>query len=664
MRLHTVLIAAVCGLGFVLADAQVAQPTQNPTVIRAESRQVIADTIVTDKKGDYVRDLTAKDFHIWEDGKEQTIESVIYESGDANASAPQYIVLFFDLIPMEDQVRARDAAVQLIQANAGPKRPMALVNYQFQGNIGLIQNFTTDAERLKQAAQQLRLYASPAAAAASNAEAPFFPGPSVVATPASSPTGITPTRPGDSALIRNAGKNNGSDLVTFSSAPNEANSAPDPIGRNLMLSLMGTAKTMASIPGRKALLWLNTGFRLARDNEEVFKSLIVACNKANVTLYPVNVGHDFSRNEPLRVLASETGGMVATNNDIAGNLQAAVREQSEHYLIAYTPPKTADKSCHELRVKVDRPGTNLRARNEYCNILPNDPLAGTGMDKVLEAHAAAAQAGNIGVSAQIPYFYTAANKARVHITAEVSPAELNFVSRSGRLHSSVYMLGVASKPDGTMGARFTDQVDFDFDTKKEVDQFKQQPFRYSNQFEILTGSYKLQLVFTTDNKSFGKLEMPLAIDPFDGTKVTMSSAVISTEFRASSAAQGVEAVLAANRVPLISRGVQFTPAAKPRMKKTDHAALYFEVYEPLLAGNDTVKIGVRYRILERNSGESKIESNLVDLEQFISTRNPLVPVALTLPVDRLTPGAFRLQVQGVDSAGQTTPVRSVDFDVE
>ena len=39
---------------------------------------VLVDAVVTTKTGAAVRDLTAKDFHVWEDGKPQTIQSVSF----------------------------------------------------------------------------------------------------------------------------------------------------------------------------------------------------------------------------------------------------------------------------------------------------------------------------------------------------------------------------------------------------------------------------------------------------------------------------------------------------------------------------------------------------------------------------------------------------------
>ena len=61
-------MATLTGLAGALVLALGAQdsPQQPPintgTVIRTETRQVLVDAVVTDKKNNYVRDLTAKDF--------------------------------------------------------------------------------------------------------------------------------------------------------------------------------------------------------------------------------------------------------------------------------------------------------------------------------------------------------------------------------------------------------------------------------------------------------------------------------------------------------------------------------------------------------------------------------------------------------------------------
>ena len=80
----TILCSGVLAGG--LAPAQQPKPDAVPdsgAVIRTETKVVLVDTVVTDKKGNYVRNLTAKDFKVWEDNKEQTIKSFSFESDPA-----------------------------------------------------------------------------------------------------------------------------------------------------------------------------------------------------------------------------------------------------------------------------------------------------------------------------------------------------------------------------------------------------------------------------------------------------------------------------------------------------------------------------------------------------------------------------------------------------
>src|ERR1700733_3456048 len=121
-------------------------PADPNNVLRVETNVVLVDAVVTDKKGNYVRDLKQKDFKVWEDNKEQTIKSFSFEADPASPlnNQPRYMVLFFDNSTMNfgEQAQARKAAASFIDANAGPNRQMAIVNYS--GALQIAQNFTSD----------------------------------------------------------------------------------------------------------------------------------------------------------------------------------------------------------------------------------------------------------------------------------------------------------------------------------------------------------------------------------------------------------------------------------------------------------------------------------------------------------------------------------------
>jgi len=161
------------------ADAAAQQPVPISQTIKKESRLVLVDTVVTDKKGNYIHDLAQSDFKVYEDNKEQPITSF---STGANAAGPQntqkrYLVLFFDnsSMALPDQISARAAAAKFIDANAAPDRLMAVV--EFKGALQILQNFTANAELLQSAAKGVK-----SSYVASNAD-PGGPGASTVRMP-------------------------------------------------------------------------------------------------------------------------------------------------------------------------------------------------------------------------------------------------------------------------------------------------------------------------------------------------------------------------------------------------------------------------------------------------------------------------------------------------
>jgi VWFA-related protein len=235
----------------VQAQQSTGAGTADLPVIRAETRLVLVDTVVTDKKGDYVRDLAQKDFKVWEDGKEQALTSFSFqESTDSSNPQPHYLVLFFDnsTMDMGDQARARDAAAKFIDANAGPGHLIAIAD--FGGSVHISQNFTADAVRLKQV-----VMASKGSAVSPNAQDPLL-----VAS-----------------------------LSTPSAAPSLGNAEADYGVQTVLLALRSLAKSLSTVPGRKTLVMLTSGFPMNLEYQSELTAVIDTCNKSNVAIYPIDV---------------------------------------------------------------------------------------------------------------------------------------------------------------------------------------------------------------------------------------------------------------------------------------------------------------------------------------------------------------------------------------
>jgi hypothetical protein len=371
------------------------------------------------------------------------------------------------------------------------------------------------------------------------------------------------------------------------------------------------------------------------------------------------------RQEVMYLLANGTGGFVIVNtNDLLGGLEKIGREQNQYYVLGYTPPESAEGSCHALKVKVDRGGTTLRSRSGYCNVKSRDALAGSPVEKTLESRVTGSAPGNVTASMRAPFFYTSPDTARVAVAMEIPIDTLKFEKVKGKQHAAVNLLGIAYKQDGTVAARFSDSVKFDFDSGKEADKFKANPLHYENQFDVISGTYTLKVAFDSGGSNFGKLETPLVINPYDGKQFAVSGLALSTKFGPTSQADiSMDAILMEGRAPLVAGNLQFTPSGLARFSRNDTVVLYFEVYEPLLTDEKPPQVGAQLRILDAATGEQKSDSGAVPINNFVRTGSPVVAAGLKIPVQTLTSGNYKVEIKALDSVGNFA-LRTADFVIQ
>src|SRR5262249_7413203 len=366
----------------------------------------------------------------------------------------------------------------------------------------------------------------------------------------------------------------------------------------------------------------------------------------------------------LAALAEGTGGFSIFNtNDLLGGLERIGREQNEFYILGYIPQETPEGSCHTLKVKMNRGGVNVRSRNGYCNARTANPLEGKPVEKQLELQAAGAQSGSIHGALETPYFYTGPNVARVSLAMEIPSDSINFNKDKGKYRANLNVLGIAYRPDGSIGAKFSDTVNLDLE-KEEWKEFSKNPYHYQNQFDAAAGAYKLTVVLTGGGENFGKFEAPLQIDPYDGQHFSLGGvALTNSAQRISDIPTSLDAILLEDRTPLVVRGMQIVPSASNRFKRSDNVIMYTEIYEPLLTSATPPRVGLAYHIYERATNKDVFFTGVAPADDFIQKGNPVIPAGMMVKVKDLAPGSYRMVVQAADSANNQAPNRSVDFDV-
>lgn len=371
----------------------------------------------------------------------------------------------------------------------------------------------------------------------------------------------------------------------------------------------------------------------------------------------------------LYALANGTGGFVIVNtNDLLGGFEKIGKEQNEYYLLGYTPSKELEPgACHTLKVKVDKGGASVRARTGYCDVKGQDVLAGTTAERDLETRAKADATPTIKAAMMAPFFYTAADTARVNVAIEMPSDALTFAKDRGKFHAVMNVVGVATTSEGTVAARFSDAVKLDFDEKKQMEAFQEKPYHYEKQFEMAPGKYTLKVVFSSGADNFGKLEVPLVMDPYDTKKFAISDLALSKNAHSATAATvGVDAVLSEDHVPLIVNNVQITPSGTNRFKKSEHGFVYAEIYEPALLNLEAKEppvMGVRMQIIDAKTNVVKKDTDVARVSGKPQAGNPVVPVGLRLELGDLAPGSYHVVVAAGDALGNQV-ARSVDLEVE
>lgn len=365
-------------------------------------------------------------------------------------------------------------------------------------------------------------------------------------------------------------------------------------------------------------------------------------------------------------LASGTGGFpIFNNNDFLEGLNKIGKELDENYILGYAPPnRIHEGGCHTIKVTVERKGVKVRFRSGYCDVKSADLLAGKPEGKALEERVTASQPGEIPVSLRAPYFYTEANLARVNLALEIPAQLLPFEKEKGKLRSVVNVLGIAYREDGAVAARFSDTVKLEME-KGEQKEFSKGPFSYQNTFNIAPGKYNLKVVLGAANQKFGKYEMPLSIEPFDGKKFHLSGLALSNRLQPiSQLTASLDAALLEERTPLVVKGIELMPSSSNRFKRGDKVGLYVEVYEPLLLSSNPPRVGILYSIFDQKTNQQVFASNTLPLEDFVQQGNPVIPVGMFLQLDQLQSGNYKLEVKARDAVGNVSPVHTADFVLE
>jgi VWFA-related protein len=415
------LAVALAALASLRGDAQQQQPAQSgqqppqqqqqqpaaPPTFRTGINYVRVDVIVSDKTGQPVDDLKQTDFEVLEDNKPQAVDSfkLIHLDGgrvESTAQAPKQIrtdydeeaeaarddVRLFGIFLDDYHVRkgtslsVRNPLSRFIETQIGPS-DMVGVMYPLETTSSV--RFTRNHEAVMKAMTQFvgrKFEYTPR----NQFEEQYANYPTETVERIRNQVSLSAIK----GLIVHMGtlKEGRKSLIIVSEG--FTNALP-PQMRNANAQMPGLGNPAAFDPSAGDANDPNEQRYQAFaqfDMESDLRNIYDEANKQNVAIYAVDprglAAFEFDINEnigsfqvdqqylrttmdTLRTLAENTDGRAIVNrNDIEAGMKQIMRDASAYYLIGYNSSQApTDGKFHEIKVRVKRPGVQVRARKGY-----------------------------------------------------------------------------------------------------------------------------------------------------------------------------------------------------------------------------------------------------------------------------------------------------------
>jgi VWFA-related protein len=690
----------------VVGRAQQAPPTpeppQNPlATFRADANFVEVDAVVTDERGNPVKDLTQADFEVYEDGKRQVpsvfalvdlplpppsasktpdVESDV-RTTSRRFDGRLYVLVLDDLHTLVTRTPVvRTAARKFIQDYLGPGDLAAVVNTS--GRLDASQELTGSRRMLLQAIDKFMGQKLPSATSEKLA---------VHMLESTGQSGAASTDNGGSSSQR-------PDPI---SDPIEAERAMN--ARRMFDLVRNLAGWMTDIQGRrKALVLFSEGIdydiydvfnnRSATTLLDSARETIAAAQRANVGIYAVDPrglaggGDDtlvtasvsadpdmpelgpgaYNRElllsqESLIAMAEETGGTAAVRtNDINGALARIARENSTYYLLGYhSDSSRAPGKFRKIEVRVKRPGLRVKARRGYMAPNPKNSTkareapAASGVSPALRAALSnPLPIGDLPMRVFAAPFKGTGRNGSVLLALEIDGPSLRFQERDGNFQDKIEVSIAAVDYQGKL-----------VDPKVQAFTLNLPPNTYAvtskggirilSRLDLPPSRYQIRVgVHDALGGSVATVPYDIEVPDYSKTPLALSGMVL-----ASSRSGGI---MTMRPDPVLKDVVPMPPTAVRRFLRQETLTVLAQIYDDSSRLAHTVDVLATIQrvadgqVVFQKRDERSMAAGAAAGAEWYKTDIPLNDVA---------PGKYVLVVQATSRVGKNVAVQQVPFEV-
>ena len=657
---------------FAQDSSQLSNTPQGGFVIKANAELVLTNVVARDSKtGEVVKGLKQSDFKIYENGKEQAIDTFDSESvdmatplneatvsglaaGPAGSKAVavakpeelrnhRLIVMFFDLTSMqpEDLERSVEAAQTFLRTKLQAADLVALVS--LGDTLTVDQDFTADKDAL---IKEVGAY--------NGTEGQGF------------------------AQGATANSNQVEDTTAYTPDESEYN---DLNTDRELFALRAISQSLGKINEKKSLLYFSGGIsRDGIENEASIRAAINAAVRADLAIYSVdtrglqtvgslgdastgslrgqaafnggslmtNMNANFGSQEVMTTLSTDTGGTAfLDSNDFAPAFAKVQSDTSAYYAIGFHSSNPArDGKYRRLTVKVNRPGIKLEFRPGYY--APADFRHSGKEDREQELEdqlASDLPATDMAVYLDAMYFRLDESRFYVPVSLVVPGSQIPFVKGGDKDKATLDIIGEVidevKRPIGHV--RETVKLNLD-----QTVNARQKNIQYTTSFNLPPGKYDLKFVVRENQTGrMGSFEAAITLPDMKKFPLKMSSIVLASMRQPSK-----------QQDPLVRNGEEYVPNISHVFRQDQHLYLLYEIYDPAhekAAQNQPkgAKPGINLlSSLELIQGSTKVyETPEVQARQVNVAGRDAVAVELDVPLAGLKPGPYICQLNVIDDAG-------------
>ena len=657
---------------------QVTSTPQGGFTLKVNNDLVLTNVVARDAKtGELVKGLTKSDFTVFENGKQQSIDTFDFESVDmatplneatvsglaagptinagskavvvakpADLRNHRLIVMFFDLTSMqpEDLNRSVDAAQAFLKTKMQPADLVALVSLGDTLNVD--QDFTADKNAL---INEVGAYNGTESQG-------FQAGATANTNQVEDTTGYTPDE----------------------SEYNDVNTDRE------LFALRAVSQSLSKIDEKKSLLYFSGGIsRDGIENQASLRAAINAAVRANLAIYSVdtrglqaigplgdastgslrgngayngsaltnNMNTNFASQEVLATLSSAPGGKAFfDSNDFAPAFAQVQRDTSAYYAVGFHSTNPArDGKYRKLTFKINKPGIKLEFRPGYY--APADCQHSGKEDREQELNdelASDLPATDIAVYLDAMHFRLDENRYFMPVSLLVPGSQIPFVKGGDKDKATLDIIGEVIDEVKRPIGRVRETVKLNLDPTLNA---RQKNIQYTTSFNLPPGKYELKFVVRENQTGrMGSFEADVTLPDMKKAPLKMSSIVLSA-MREPSKKTGKEVD------PLVRNGQEYVPDIAHVFRQDQHMYLLYEVYDPTRQKADTLPKGAKPGInllssLELIQGSTKVyETPLVQAKAINVENRDAVAVEMDVPLAGLKPGAYLCQLNVIDDAG-------------